>query len=177
MHIDREEKDMNIYLPTVRRTCIKTMNYLSNKSTVSCICYSFFLIEEMLELLDLPDEMILAIFNEIKPEIFLLSSIIGIGNNRLEHLALTNCYSLDLTFDYYHPLDATPVQRFYLFILPKISNHIRSLSLNLRHLIHVNTIVRYYINQMTFSLTHFKIILFRYHRGSGKCFEIGKLFI
>lgn len=132
----------------------------------------------MAELLDLPDKMILAIFNEVKPELFLLSSIIRIGNNRLKHLALTKCHSLDLTFDYYYyPFLGSPIERFYLSVLPNISNHIRSLSLYLRHLLHVDTIVRHYTGEMRFCLTHLKIILCRYHRRSGKCFQIGKGFV
>ena len=54
----------------------------------------------MVELLDLPDELILAIMNKVKPRVLLLCSIIGIGNNRLEQLAIDNCHSFDLTFDY-----------------------------------------------------------------------------
>lgn len=130
----------------------------------------------MPELLDLPDEMILAIFNKIKPKIFLLSSMIGIGNSRLEHLALTKCHSLDLTFDFRHSLNGTPIQRFY-FMLHHISNHIRSLSLNLRHLILIHTVIRHYIGKMIFTLTHLKIILCCYHHHSAKSYEIGKHFL
>ena len=38
--------------------------------------------------------------NKVKPQVLLLCSIITIGNNRLEQLALDKCHSVDLTFDY-----------------------------------------------------------------------------
>ncbi|CAF1433754.1 unnamed protein product [Rotaria sordida] len=126
----------------------------------------------MTELLDLPDEMILAIFNKVKPQVFLLCSMIDIGNNRLEQLALSKCHSIDLTFNYGHSSYRSLIERFYFYILPYISNNIQSLSLNLIHLLHFDTILKYY-NEITFSLTHLKIILCRFHCKSGKQFKIG----
>ena len=180
MYMCTEEEGVNKFAGFLDGHVITMMNYVLNRSTYTLkniTYYSFFSIEEMPSLLDLPDEMILGIFNEVKPEVFLLSSMINIGNNRLEQLALTKCHSIDLTFDYYHPLDGSPLQRFYLFTLPHISNNIRSLSINLRHLIHLDTSVRNCIDEMIFSLTHLKIIFGLYHRRSGKCFTIGKFFV
>ncbi|CAF3086960.1 unnamed protein product, partial [Rotaria socialis] len=51
------------------------------------------------QLVDLPDELILMIMNKVKPKVSLLCSIIAIGNNRLEQLALDKCHSIDLTID------------------------------------------------------------------------------
>jgi len=165
---------IGVYLNNVRQQFICLQKYVFIEEYPPVI-YPFF-IEEMPDLLDLPDEMILAIFNQIKPEILLLSSIFGIGNTRLEQLALTKCHSLDLTFDYHHPVEGSPIERFYCDILPYISNNIRCLLLNLIHLLHTDTIVRNCIGEMIFNLTHLKIILCRYHPKSGKRFEIGKLF-
>jgi hypothetical protein len=129
----------------------------------------------MIELLDLPDEMILAIFNKVQPQIFLLCSMFNIGNSRLEQLALSKCHSIDLNFVYWHtPWYKPLVERFYFDIFPFISNNIQSLTLNLIHLLPIDTIIRH-CEKIIFSLTHLKIILCCFHHNSGKRFEIGKL--
>ncbi|CAF4811428.1 unnamed protein product, partial [Rotaria sp. Silwood2] len=56
--------------------------------------------KDIVQLVDLPDELILTIMNKVKPHVLLLCSIIDIGNNRLEQLALDKCQAIDLTFDY-----------------------------------------------------------------------------
>jgi len=83
----------------------------------------------MIELLDLPDELILAIMNKVKLQALLLCSIIGIRNNRLEQLALEKCHSIDLTFDYYKAPHQQLMERFYSHVLPSIYNNIQSLQL------------------------------------------------
>jgi hypothetical protein len=67
----------------------------------------------MVELLDLLDELILEIMNKVEAQVLLLCSIIGIGNNRLEQLALNKCHSIDLTFDYYNSSHQPFLKRFY----------------------------------------------------------------
>ncbi|CAF2862057.1 unnamed protein product [Rotaria sp. Silwood2] len=62
------------------------------------------LINDNVQLLDLPDELILMIMNKVKPKVLLLCSIIALGNNRLEQLALEKCHSIDLTIDYFQSL-------------------------------------------------------------------------
>ena len=122
---------------------IKMMNNISHRNTYllkSVIGYSFFSPEEMPGLLDLPDEMILAIFNQVKPE--MIFSMIGTGNTRLEQLALSKCHIIDFTLNSYHHQRGPAVGRFYLYVLPYISNHFQSLTLNLTYLLHVDTIVR-----------------------------------
>jgi hypothetical protein len=128
----------------------------------------------MTGLLDLPDEMILAIFNKVKPEIFSLFSMFDIGNNRLEQLALSKCHSIELNFNYSHTPYGSLFERFYLYILPNISNRIQSLSLNSIHLLHFDTIIRH-VDEIIFSLKHLKIVLCRFHRKSGERCEIGKV--
>jgi hypothetical protein len=78
-----------------------------------------FCIENLVELLDLPDEIILAIMNKIKPRAILLYSMIGIKNIRLEQLALDQCHSIDLTSDYFVSWsDEMLIQKFISFTLP-----------------------------------------------------------
>ncbi|CAF1086563.1 unnamed protein product [Rotaria sordida] len=85
----------------------------------------------IIELLDLPNEMILSIMNKVKPQAILFCSIINIGNHRLEQLALDKCYSIDLSFDYYHSPYELLLKRFYSDVLPPIDDEILP---NLRHL-------------------------------------------
>ena len=80
----------------------------------------------MVHLLDLPDELILAILNKVKPHVLLLCSIITVGNNRLEQLALDKCQAIDLTLDYSQSLDESLFQRFFhmlCLIFSIIFNH------------------------------------------------------
>jgi hypothetical protein len=51
-------------------------------------------------MLDLPDELILAIMKKVNPQVLLLCSMFNIGNKRLEELAFNRCDSIDLNFDY-----------------------------------------------------------------------------
>ena len=60
----------------------------------------FFCADNVVELFDLPDELILMILNKVKPKVLLLSSIVNIGNDRLEKLALEKSHSIDLTLAY-----------------------------------------------------------------------------
>ncbi|CAF1060378.1 unnamed protein product [Rotaria sordida] len=78
----------------------------------------------VVHLLDLSDELILAIMNHVKPHVLLLCSIVSIGNNRLEQLALDKCQSIDLTFDYLQSPHESLFQRFYSHVLPRIFNNI-----------------------------------------------------
>ncbi len=71
---------------------------------VSFIYFPCFCTDDNVQLLDLPDELILMIMNKVKPRVLLLCSIITIGNNRLEQLALDKCHSIDLTIDYFQSL-------------------------------------------------------------------------
>jgi hypothetical protein len=139
------------------------------------IYFSFFSAENTIELLDLPDEMILAIMNKVKPKVLLLCSIIGIENNRLEQLALDNCHLIDLTFHNLHSPYTLVDEQFYSYVLPCISNNIQSLALNLKHLFHFDTILKIYGDKIIFNLTHLKINLNCFHRKTGTPFTLGKL--
>ena len=90
-----------------------------------------FCIENLVELLDLPDEMILAIMNKIKPRAILLYSMIGIKNIRLEQLALGQCHSIDLTSDYFNTPYQTDIEELLSTTLPSIFNYIESLTIDI----------------------------------------------
>ncbi|CAF4842810.1 unnamed protein product, partial [Rotaria sp. Silwood1] len=95
-----------------------------------------FIDEDNVHLLDLPDELILIIMHKIKPRLILLSSIITVGNNRLEQLALDKCNPVDLTFHYVKSPYKTHIERFYSDVMSDIINNIhynRTLP-NLKHL-------------------------------------------
>jgi len=139
------------------------------------IYFSFFSTENTIELLDLPDEMILAIMNKVKHKVLLLCSIIGIENNRLEQLARDNCQSIDLTFHHLHSPYTIVDERFYSYVLPNICQNIQSLALNMKHLFHFVTILTNYGDQLVFNLTHLKINLSYFHSKTGTPYTLGKL--
>ncbi|CAF4191577.1 unnamed protein product [Rotaria magnacalcarata] len=87
-----------------------------------------------IELVDLSDELILIVMNKVKSKVLLLCSIITIGNNRLEDLALDKCHSIDLIFDYFQSPYQNLIQRFYSHVLPCIIYNVQSLRLNIQHI-------------------------------------------
>ncbi|CAF4061155.1 unnamed protein product [Rotaria sordida] len=128
--------------------------------------------EDNVQLLDLPDELILNIMNKVKPHVLLLSSIITIGNNRLEQLALDKCHSIDLTFDYVQSPYETLIQRFYLDIMPHIVNNIQSLTLTIRHIPHIITFAEKNSNGTLPDLTHLKIMIGKQHDQTGTPYTV-----
>jgi hypothetical protein len=137
----------------------------------------FFCIEAIVELLDLPDEMILAIMNKVKPRVMLLSSIIGIENNRLEQLALDQCHSIDLTFDYYHSPYEMLIKEWISCTLPCIFNYIESLAINLPRMPRLARVVRTIDDKDCMNLKHFKLMGGRLHINTGTPFTTSKLYI
>ncbi|CAF4211538.1 unnamed protein product, partial [Rotaria sordida] len=113
----------------------------------------------VVELLDLPDELILFIMNKVTPQVLLLCSMIGIGNNRLEQLAFDICHSIDLTFDYLQASYHLLMKRFYSNVLPRISHNIQSLTINLSNISSIKTCVENHCNGTLPNLTHLKIML------------------
>ncbi len=132
-------------------------------------------VEDIVKLLDLPNEMILFIMNKVKPEAILLCSIINIGNHRLEQLVLDKCYSIDLSFDYYRSPYESLIQRFYSDVLPRIYYNIRSLTVTLKHIIYMHVAVKAIDGQILPNLRHLKILSGRRRRYTGTPFTIGKL--
>ena len=86
------------------------------------------------ELLDLPDEMLMMIMQKLTRNVELLSSLIGVGNARLENLALERCSFVDLTYDFLSSPWKRVIERFLSHTLPRIYNNIESLAMNLEHL-------------------------------------------
>jgi hypothetical protein len=125
-------------------------------------------------LLDLPDELILAIMKKVNPQVLLLCSMIDIGNNRLEQLAFDRCHSIDLTFDYPRAPHALLMERFYSHVMPRISHDIESLTIDLRHIASIKTFENNF-NGTFPNLTHLKIMLGAKHSKTGIPYTIGKL--
>ncbi|CAF1686998.1 unnamed protein product [Rotaria magnacalcarata] len=129
--------------------------------------------EDSTQLVDLPDELILIIMNKIKPKVLLLCSIITIGNNRLEKLALDMCHSIDLTFDYFQSPNQFIIPRFYTHVMPCIINNIQSLTLSIHHIPNMITFVERYCNGILPNLAYLKIIIGRQNSMSGVPYTLG----
>jgi len=113
--------------------------------------------------------------NKVKPKVLLLCSIISIGNNRLEKLALDMCHSIDLTFDYFQLPNQFIIPRIYTHVMPCIINNIQSLTLSTRHIQNLTTFIEGYSNRTLPNLTHLKIIIARQNSTTGTSFTLGKL--
>ncbi|CAF4473209.1 unnamed protein product [Rotaria sp. Silwood2] len=111
--------------------------------------------------------------NKVKPKVLLLCSIITIGNSRLEELALDKCHLIDLTFDYFQSSHEIFIQRFYSHVMPRISNCIRSLILNIEHLPKMISFAENECNGFLPNLTHLKIILNKQSRETGTSYGLG----
>lgn len=107
------------------------------------------------------------IMNKVKPKVLLLCSIIGIGNNRLEQLALDKCYSIDLTIDYFQSPYESLMTRFYSHVVYRIINNIQSLTLNIRQIPDIVTYVEKNCNGILPNLTHLKIMIGRQSHRTG----------
>ncbi|CAF1111137.1 unnamed protein product [Rotaria sordida] len=97
--------------------------------------------------------------NKVNPHVLLLCSMIDIGNHRLEELAFNRCHSIDLTFCYigtpYRPF----IRRFCSHVMPRISHHIQSLTINLSQISYIKTFAENNFNGTFPNLTHLKIML------------------
>ncbi|CAF3118465.1 unnamed protein product [Rotaria sp. Silwood2] len=129
--------------------------------------------KDIIELLDLPDEMILNIMNKVKPQALLFCSVINIGNNRLERLALDKCHSIDLSFDYQFNSHELLLKRFYIDVLPHIYNNIQSLTINIKHFFPIHAALQAMPDKLLPNLRHLKILKGRRHRYTGTPFTIG----
>ncbi len=127
----------------------------------------------MIELLDLPDEIILYIFNKVKPHALLFGSIIGIGNNRLEQLALDKCHSIDLSFDYYRSPYEPYIKQFYSHVMPHIYKNIQSLTFNFQHLSNFVTFAEKYCDGTLPNVKHLKIMIGKKCSITGTIFTLG----
>jgi len=115
--------------------------------------------------------------NKVKPEVLLLCSIITVGNNRLEQLALNKCHSIDLTFDYFQSPYKSLIQRFYSHVMPCIINNIQSLTLNIQHISNIITFAEKNCIETLPNLTHLKIMMGRQCPKTGTPYTLGKILL
>ncbi|CAF3876551.1 unnamed protein product [Rotaria sordida] len=123
--------------------------------------------DDNVQLLDLPDELILIIMNKVKSNVLLLCSIIDIGNNRLEQLAFDKCHSIDLTIDYFQSPFESLMTRFYSHVMYRIINNIQSLILTIRQIPDIVSYVEKNSNGILPNLTHLKIMIGRQAHRTG----------
>jgi hypothetical protein len=130
-------------------------------------------------LLDLPDELILAIMNKIKPRAILLYSMIGIENIRLEQLALDQCHSIDLTYNDSDCSSEWIIEKFIYNILPCILNYSESLTIYFMYMELIDNITRYKYryNENGLNLKHLKLMGGRLHSNIVPQFRHGKLYL
>jgi hypothetical protein len=112
------------------------------------------------DMIDFPDEIILIIMEKVHPQVLLLCFMMGIGNNRLFKLAFDRCDSIDISFDYHLPMVYEPLmERFYSDVMPRISDHIQSLTIHLNQISFIQTFAENNCNGTFPNLTHIKILL------------------
>ena len=115
---------------------------------------------DAVELLDLPDEIILTILKKVDPQVLLFCSMINIGNSRLERLVFDRCHSIDLTFDYGHaPHKQTYEKQFYSHVLSRISHQIQSLTIDISHNLSINRSLQNICIEHLPNLKHVKLML------------------
>ncbi len=136
----------------------------------------FFSTEDVIQLLDLPDELILAIMNKILPHALLLCSIIDIGKNRLEQLALDKCQAIDLTFDFFQSPDELLFERFYSNVMSRIFNNIQSLALYIQHLPKIRTFIEKNCDGILPNLTHLRIMICKRIPKTGTPYTLGNYY-
>ncbi|CAF3679193.1 unnamed protein product [Rotaria sp. Silwood1] len=130
----------------------------------------------VVELLDLTDELIIAIMKKVNPQVLFLCAMIGFGNNRLEKLAFYRCHSIDLTFDYFRvPELKLLMKRFYSDVMPRAIHDIKSLTINLYQISCMKTLVDSNCNGTLPNLTHLTIMLGTKHSKTGIPYTISKL--
>jgi len=133
--------------------------------------------KDVVELLDLPDELILIIMKKVNPQVLLLCSMINIGNYRLEQLVFDRCHSIDLTFDYRQAPHQLLMERFYSDVMPRISHDIQSLTINVDHISSIQTFLQNNSIETLPNLKHLKIMLGAKRNKTGIPFTLGNLII
>jgi hypothetical protein len=112
--------------------------------------------------------------DKVKPYGLLLCSIINIGNDRLEQLALDKCHSIDLSFDHAHWIHQLLFKRFFSDVFPRIYNHIQSLTISLRHFLYIDAAVKATDSRSLPNLKHLNISAGRRRHYTGTSFTISK---
>ena len=129
--------------------------------------------EGVVQLLDLPDELLLNILKKVDCQASLLCSMIDIGNDRLEQLAFDRCYSIDLSSYCYQAKHRSLKNQFYSYVMPRICHDIRSLTITYQHISSMKTFIDQNYNATLPNLTHLKFLLGPTHSKTGIPFTIG----
>jgi hypothetical protein len=114
--------------------------------------------------------------NKVQPHALLLCSMIDIGNNRLEQLALDKCQAIDTTFDFFQSPDELLFQRFYSNVLPRIINNIQSLTIYIEHIPKIRTFIEKNSDGILPNLTHLRIMLCRRIPETGTQYTLGNYY-
>jgi hypothetical protein len=115
--------------------------------------------------------------NKIQPRVLLLCSMIGLGNHRLEQLALDGCHSIDFTIDYFQSPRDLVIRRFYSHVMPRLSNQIQSLILHISVIPNLIKFTEQNCNGTLPNLTHVKITSGRECHQTGIPYTLSKLFL
>ena len=128
------------------------------------------------QLLDLPDELIIAILKKVDPQALLLCAMLDIGNHRLQRLAFDKCHSIDLTSSYISTIHhRSLMDRFYSHVMPRIGEDVQSLTINFRDIRSIKTFVESHCNGILPNLTHLKVVLNLKQPKTDISFSIGNL--
>ncbi len=114
---------------------------------------------------------------KVNPQMLFLCSMINIGNHRLEQLAFDSCHSIDLTFDFFRAPHLSLMKQFYSHVMPRIGHDIQSLTIYLRHIPSIRTVVDNNFSGTLQNLTHIKILLGAQYAKTNIPYTIGNLWM
>ena len=121
----------------------------------------------VVQLLDLPDELLLNILKKVDSQVILLCSMIDIDNHRLEQLAFDRCHSIDLSARCYQTKYRSLKHKFFSAVMPRIFHDIHSLTITYDHMWSMKTFIEQNCNGTLPNLTHLKFLLDLRHAKSG----------
>ena len=127
----------------------------------------------VVQLLDLPDELLLNILRKVDCQALLLCSMIDIGNDRLKQLVFDKCHSIDLSSYCYQAKRRFLQDQFYSYVMPPICHDIRSLTITHHHISSMKTFIDQNCNGTLPNLIHLKFLLGLTHSKTGIPFTIG----
>ena len=129
--------------------------------------------EGVVQLLDLPDELLLKILKKVDSQVTLLCSMIDVGNDRLKQLAFDRCHSIDLSSDYCQVKQRSLKNQFFSDVMSRIYHDIRSLTITYNHMSSMKTFIDQNSNGTLPNLTHLKFLLNPKHKKTGIPFTLG----
>ena len=114
------------------------------------------------DLLDLPNEMLLHIFKKLD-NIDVLYSLVGVNNDRLDRISREETFSNTLNFASILP-DITIVDRFCDYILPRIHSNLKCLIVEATYMERI-LLTTHYPNLTELKLLHSERDTLRYFSG------------